>query len=362
MMQFMKLKFEEVIMRFTDTLVSECNVDKTKIIGIWNNIAPECAIEMKKTKSVNNKKDDVEKHYCEHVFGIKSTKPNEKCGIACKDSEPSNDGKFYCSKHKKSASIRSCCFIDESGNVCECKVNGAEFDHDDEYNGVNYKGKYVCKKHETQLKKYFDKKSKQCEYVYGDKSKNHAGERCSSEAKDGKMCKKHSGTNNKQKLEQMVEEHTKKVIKENDDDNDEKVDVKNDTKKKDKEDKTKLNIKLNFKLVRNKAKKPKFMIKKLKSSDGTFTAIVDTVSGLVCINPENPDCSEFEEESIEVIGIWDNEEQYFTNLTDESKTYAKNLGLKLYDTSNNDNEEENNNEEDDGNDSEESNIEDEELE
>jgi len=361
-----KAKLEEVLMRFTEVVATDCKVERSILCSIWSRVAPDCAMDLKaaieketkkkeaEVKKLQKKEEEKNGPGCEYVYGPKAKKANQPCGEFCKDDTVAEDGKVYCNKHKKQVgSKHTCCFVfgpkaSNHGEECGARITKdvEPFNREGEYEDHDYEGKWICKKHTEQVNKALDRKDNQCTHEYGEKSKN-AGERCTSLAKEGGKCAKHQG-GKKEKSDTTAEKDKRKAAKKGNDkksDEDDEDDVKPLPDKKkvavieakstkaEKPSKKAVNdnrimVKLNFK---KKGGTPKFVHTLCKNDGGTdFSAFVDITSGLVCINPDDSDAKSAEPDTIQSLGVWDNDLQTFVELTPEAIVYSESVSIPVF--------------------------------
>lgn len=308
-----KTRIEEILVKFSLALKEECNIDTDSLCNIWKNIykeSPDLGIAIKKQEKKSIKPDDGVT--CEFVLGPKSVNAGTCCGELCKDSEPWNDGKHYCGKHKRQVSSRhSCEFImgpkskpEKRGLSCGSRIvkNSTIYSQEGEYEGHDYNGKWLCKKHTKQVTNAIDKLNNQCVHIFGEKSKNK-GERCKSRATPGSdRCSKHPNGGKREKTQEKKKDDKKNALK--------KDQEKKEDKKKKLKRETKIIIDNNFEDKRN----VEYIEKPIEFENGTNMVYVDKNSGMVCIEHEG---------SKWLLGIWNNEEQSFDPATKESIKYAK---------------------------------------
>ena len=199
----------ELLVAYADAISSIYSIDRNELINVLNQVTnSELKLndktEKKKTSRKEEKNDEQQNlPLCDYVFGSKSKKPNSKCGAVCKDSNPSDDGKNYCKKHKQQASSNkhTCCYVfgnkskpEKQGQMCGMKISEEiePFNIEADVDGHDYKGKWLCKKHFTQVEKFIEKNENKCQYVFGERSSKKSGETCNAKTVEGKtLCKKH---------------------------------------------------------------------------------------------------------------------------------------------------------------------------
>jgi len=391
--QAAKAKLEDVLVRFTDAVITEFNVDREKILAIWARVAPDCATDLTLAvqKEAKKKESEIKKMaqketqktgpHCGYRYGPKANKANQLCQDFCKNPEPAEDGITYCNKHNKQvASKHTCVYVygekalKKKGTLCKARVakDANPFACENEL----YDGKWLCKRHTEQVNKAIAREANHCTHEYSEKSKT-PGALCTSMATANGKCSKHQGGGKKDKAK-TAEKDKRKAAKAGGDDTDEddekiipadeqkgstsskkkadkkekkekkeksgeKKDKSGDKKeKKDKKDTTegskkkkvhveeKVDAKVNFKLTKGKARPTKFVATtSINDQKQTFTVFVDTDSGLVCINPTDPNSQEFDVDNVRAYGVWANDSQTFGNLTDEAITYADKLNIDL---------------------------------
>ena len=383
-----KAKLEDVLLKFTEAVSIECNIDKSVLCAIWNKVAPDCAMDLQsaierenkkkelEVKKTQKKKDEEKGPHCQYVFGDKAKRSNEECGEACKDVTTAEDGKCYCSKHRKQVTSKhTCCFIfgekaKKSGQPCGARItkDSTAFDREGEYEGHEYNGEWLCKRHNDQVNKALDRFDNRCTHVFSEKSQGHAGEQCKSIAKSGGKCAKHVSGGKKEKVKKDEKEQ-RKVLKNGEDEvsNEEEEEVKpkktktkkaeskekkvkgdSDSRKKEKEKKSKVaevvdesesqksssssSTTLTVKKIHfpAKAKELKFVARRVVGQDDiAFIAFIDMSTGLTCVNTSNPQNTEVVQDKFFATGVWNNDEQIFDSLTEEAVVYCGIVGIPV---------------------------------
>jgi hypothetical protein len=408
MVLFAKNNLEKLILQFSECASKEHNLDRFKLIDIWNKITPDCNINLQvalererikkdnELKKVQKKIEENNANRCNHKFGPKTKRSNEYCGELCKDNNE------LCNKHQKQKDARhTCCFVygenskNNAGKECGARIakTGVKFDIDDDYKEINYNDTWLCKKHITQITKALKKKENPCTHKFGKKSKN-PGETCTGEAfEDTGLCKKHQPKEKKdkkktdaekrkkvKKIETSDEEENdeeekkpkkkpaKKLKKSKESDNEEEPPKKKTIKKskvteveeiKDTKEKSSL-IKVKGTFDPKKIKEPIWKSKMTKDgANQVFCIFVDINSGLACANEKDQTAKKFESKwnsktkkytniDVKAIGVWNNESQDYDDLKEEAINYANILNIEYQEEDENKNEkseDENKNEE-----------------
>ena len=342
-------KINDIFIKLSVNL-KEKGVELDKICGCWSkvmssvNLPEDFVIQLQqKVKTIEKKEEKKASEpeiKCEFLMGAKSKTPNMPCGEMCKLKEPYSDGHHYCSKHLKQVSNKHTCeFIvgskakeDKRDKPCGSRiVKGAKaFDQEGEFCG-----KWLCKKHTTQVNKHVEKQKNRCVHIYGERS-SKPNTRCTSTAVENGRCSHHKNSGKKQEeksnidiVKSAIEGSNQQEKKENA----QKTKTKTKTEKKTAETKTtKTNTKtehttktssvnndeisINFALEPHRD--PDFIVKSFEFEDGFQDILIDKNSGMTCIEHED---MKF------LIGIWNNSTQSYDEFTQEAIDYASYHGI-----------------------------------
>jgi hypothetical protein len=353
-------------------------------------------------KKAQKKLEDAKLPSCIHIFSKNSQKAGQSCGKPqVKDGE-GHCNQHKKKEKSEGDTKNTCCFEypkdtknNKEGDVCKTKMikDAKPFEYelikdcDYENNKVlEYQDKWLCKKHITYVTKEFKRLENPCTHEFTKKSDRY-GETCGKLAVKGDKCKTHGPKEKKAKTSKSSTNKKKKGKKDNSDsdsDADEKPKKKKSESKKGKSKKPKeesdvdesdieesdiedeepkkkkteskkasskkeevkkvqpkkITSKISFELMKkNKPKVPKWETTSIEGQNDTHVNVfVDTVSGLTCINEDDPDDNDItkifdtkaKKYNIVAVGIWNNDDQSYDDLDEDATFYAQAMNIELH--------------------------------
>jgi len=328
------------------------NIPRKALYDVWNEVSPDYCVDVNLVlekerkrkedaiKQIKKKQKEAELPKCEYVFGKKSKeKAGKACGGPCKD-DPDSEGKHYCPKHKKHMDSKHTCeFVfgkrsKQAGEICGCRVNkdASPCDIEEEYNEESYDGKWLCKKHFTQVKKNSDKmKAPKCTY------ETKTGNECKMRALDGEdFCKKHMPKPKKTKSQPKKSTPTREPdTSDSESDHEDHKEEKKTTKKATKSGATKAStsstqvtptLDVNMNLVKGMKDDPTDTspVKVARRSNGYVYFFVDQNSGYVFVGNNKEMAMKkqdsFDKTIMRVAGRWDNKEMKIEPIGEPEQT------------------------------------------